>query len=146
MHARTHNQFWEIYICIVRGVSEGTPEALTKLSAMRLRRGWPRSKSPPLLKQITSSSGERVSKLTLLLLLLIFIVIFFALCTHCTQPKRKIGVTWDEEHQGRRTRVCLYDLHVEVPKHGGNPSVTELTTCLFSINQNQTMTIEFSSL
>lgn len=50
-----------------------TPAALTKLSAMRLRRGWPKSKSPPLLNVLSSSSKERVSKLLLLLLILLII-------------------------------------------------------------------------
>lgn len=49
-----------------------TPAALMKLSAMRLRRGWPRSKKPPLSKVRSSSSKDLVSKLLLLLIFLIF--------------------------------------------------------------------------
>ena len=54
------------------GERESTPAALTKLSAMRLRRGWPRSKKPPFSKLLSSSSNDLVSKLLLLLIFLFY--------------------------------------------------------------------------
>lgn len=75
---------------------KSTPAALTKLSAKRLRRGWPRSKKPPLSKSRSSSRRDRVSRL-----LLIFLPFSFSLQSFTNSLE--LGDVWDE----RRMRMAV---------------------------------------
>lgn len=89
------NRDWE-----TKKKAVGTPDALKKLSAMRLRRGWPRSKNPPLSKLLSSSITDRVSKLLPLIFPnsnFLFPITEFSRAKDRTEVESKVG--------GRLTRV-----------------------------------------